>query len=166
MASSLATSDYGERTKGLWACGWAQSSSDLKAGHQVSTGLHLGGQTLQSHWTETISCPRCWTPFIAKNVSWPEPAVVQGVCMLVTQSCLTLCDPMDRIPCQAPLSMGFSKPEYWNGLPCPPAGDLPNPGIEPVYLSSNLHWQAPPGKPVYMYNYVITNSSKRDKRNR
>ena len=33
---------------------------------------------------------------------------------------------------QAPLSMGFSRQEYWRGLPCPPAGDLPNPGIEPV----------------------------------
>ena len=32
---------------------------------------------------------------------------------------------------QAPLSMGFSRQEYWSGLPCPPPGDLPNPGIEP-----------------------------------
>ena len=31
---------------------------------------------------------------------------------------------------QAPLSMGFSRQEYWSGLPCPPPGDLPNPGIE------------------------------------
>ena len=149
MASSLATSDYGKRTKGLWACGWAQSSSDLKAGHQVSTGLHLGGQTLQSHWTETISCPRCWTPFIAKNVSWPEPAVVQGVCMLVTQSCLTLCDPMDRIPCQAPLSMGFSRPEYWNGLLFPSPGHLPDPEIEPASpaLAGGFSTTEPPGKP-------------------
>ena len=34
--------------------------------------------------------------------------------------------------CQAPLSMGFSRQEYWHGLPCPPPGDLPNPGIKPV----------------------------------
>ena len=33
---------------------------------------------------------------------------------------------------QAPLSMGFSMQEYWHGLPCPPPGDLPNPGIEPL----------------------------------
>ena len=32
---------------------------------------------------------------------------------------------------QAPLSMGFSRQEYWSGLPCPPSEDLPNPGIEP-----------------------------------
>ena len=33
---------------------------------------------------------------------------------------------------QAPLSMGFSRQECWTGLPCPPPGDLPNPGIEPM----------------------------------
>ena len=32
---------------------------------------------------------------------------------------------------QAPLSMGFSRQKYWSGLPCPPPGDLPDPGIEP-----------------------------------
>ena len=34
------------------------------------------------------------------------------------------------VACQAPLSMGFSKQDYWGGLPCPPPGDLPDPGIE------------------------------------
>ena len=33
---------------------------------------------------------------------------------------------------QAPLSMGFSRQEYWSGRPCPPPGDLPDPGYEPV----------------------------------
>ena len=33
---------------------------------------------------------------------------------------------------QALLSMGFSRQEHWSGLPCPPSGDLPHPGIEPV----------------------------------
>ena len=37
---------------------------------------------------------------------------------------------------QAPLSMGFSSQEYWSGLPFPPPGDLPNPGIEPASLIS------------------------------
>ena len=37
---------------------------------------------------------------------------------------------------QAPLSMGFSRQEHWSELPCPPLGDLPNPGIEPVSLTS------------------------------
>ena len=37
---------------------------------------------------------------------------------------------------QSPLSMGFSRQEYWSGLPFPPPGDLPNPGIELVFLMS------------------------------
>ena len=36
---------------------------------------------------------------------------------------------------QAPLSMGFFRQEHWSGLPCPPPGDLPNPGMEPVPLT-------------------------------
>ena len=40
------------------------------------------------------------------------------------------------VACQAPLYMGFFRQEYWNGLPCPPPGDLPEPGIEPGSLTS------------------------------
>ena len=36
----------------------------------------------------------------------------------------------------APLSMGFSRQEYWSGLPGPPPGDLPNPGVKPASLTS------------------------------
>ena len=36
------------------------------------------------------------------------------------------------VACQTPLSMGLSWQEYWNGLPFPPPGDLPDPGIEPA----------------------------------
>ena len=56
---------------------------------------------------------------------------------------------------QVPLSMGFSRQEYWSGLPCPPPEDLPSPGIEPTSLKS-LHWQVgslplvPPGKPSFI----------------
>ena len=39
-------------------------------------------------------------------------------------------------PHQAPLSMGFSRQEYWSGLPCPPPWDLPNSGIELMSLMS------------------------------
>ena len=40
------------------------------------------------------------------------------------------------VACQAPLSMGFSRQEYQSGLPCPPPGDLPDPGIKPASLLS------------------------------
>ena len=50
---------------------------------------------------------------------------------------------------QAPLSMGFSRQEYWNGLPFPSPGDLPNPGIEPgsPALQADALSSEPPGKP-------------------
>ena len=51
--------------------------------------------------------------------------------VLVAQSCLTLCDPMDCIAHQAPLSMEFSWQEYWSVLPLPTPRDLLNPGIKP-----------------------------------
>ena len=49
---------------------------------------------------------------------------------------------------QAPLSMGFSRQEYWSGLPFPPPGDLPNPGIEPASpaLAGRFFTTEPPGK--------------------
>ena len=39
---------------------------------------------------------------------------------------------------QAPLTMGFCRQEYWSGLPCPPPGDLSNPGIKPMFLKSPI----------------------------
>ena len=65
----------------------------------------------------------------------------------VTQSCLTLCDPW-TVAHQAPPSMGFSRQEYWSGLPLPSPGDLPYPGIEPrsPTLQADALISAPPGK--------------------
>ena len=62
--------------------------------------------------------------------------------------CLTLCD-LWTVACQGPLSMRFSRKEYWGGLSCPPPRDLPNLGIEP--RSSALHslLSEPPGKPKH-----------------
>ena len=50
---------------------------------------------------------------------------------LVIKSCPTLVTPW-TVACQAPLSMGFPRQEYWSGLPFPPPGDLPDPAIEPA----------------------------------
>ena len=49
---------------------------------------------------------------------------------LVVKLCPTLVTPW-TVACQAPLSMGFSRHEYWSGLPFPSLGDLPDPGMEP-----------------------------------
>ena len=58
-------------------------------------------------------------------------SVLLRACVL---SCARLFNSMECSP-QSPLSMGFSRQEYWSGLPFPP-GDLPNPGVEPVSLTS------------------------------
>ena len=61
------------------------------------------------------------------------------------QSCLTLYDPMEW-GFQAPLSMGFSRQECWSGLPLPPPGDLPDPGLElgaPALEANSLQTKLP-----------------------
>ena len=67
----------------------------------------------------------------------------------VTQSCPTLWDRMDSTH-QAPLSMGFSRHEYWSSLPFPSPGDLPDPGIElgPPALQPDSLPTEPSGKPL------------------
>ena len=52
-------------------------------------------------------------------------------CYLVTKSGLTLVIPR-TVAFQASLSIGFSRQEYWSGLPCPPPGNLLDPGIKPA----------------------------------
>ena len=51
-------------------------------------------------------------------------------------NCVQLFATLWTVAHQAPLSMGFSRQEYWSGLPCLPPGDLPDPGIEPGSLMS------------------------------
>ena len=48
-----------------------------------------------------------------------------------------LCDPMDCVAYQVSLSMGFSRQDYWSGLPFASPGDIPDPGIEPRSPASN-----------------------------
>ena len=92
--------------------------------------------------------------------------ILQAICMcacgLSHFSCVQLCATLWTVACQTPLSMRFSRQEYWSGLPCPPPGHLPNSGIEPTPLAA-LTWAGgflslvPPGKPrlsVYMYVFI------------
>ena len=76
------------------------------------------------------------------------------------------------VACQAPLSMEFSRQEYWSSLPYPPPGDLPDPGIEPrspesqSALADRFFTTGPPGKsyvlPVFVCSVtsVVSNSSR------
>ena len=66
-------------------------------------------------------------------------------------SCVRLFATPQTVACQAPLSMGFSKKDYWSGLPFPPPGDLPHSGIKPgspasLAVAGRFFTTEPPGK--------------------
>ena len=89
----------------------------------VSLGLHLSSVAYRAHWA-SLSAPFDCVP----KGTLHRPRTQLSLCC--AQSCLTLCDPMD---CSLPASSvhGFSRQQYWSGLPCPPPGHFPNPGMEP-----------------------------------
>ena len=75
-------------------------------------------------------------------------------------SCVLLFVTAWTVARQAPLSIGFFRQEYWSGSPCPPPGDLPNPGIEPATLMSpalagGFFTTEPPGKPMQIWGLDI-----------
>ena len=75
-----------------------------------------------------------------------------AVLCLVAQLCPTL-RPRGLQPARLLCPWGFSRKEYWRGLPCPPPGDLPNPGIKPrpTALQADSLPSEPPEKPNYTY---------------
>ena len=83
----------------------------------------------------TGSSPRSFSFFISFQ---PYAIILCCVhaCVLSHFSYVRLFTKLWTLPRQAPLSMGFSRQEYWSGLPCPPPGDLPAPGTEPISLMS------------------------------
>ena len=78
--------------------------------------------------------------------------------MLVAQSCLTLCDPMDCSP-PGPSVHTILQARIWSGLSFPPSGDLPDPGIKPRFpaLEVDSLPAVPPGKPTNTIDIVYSN---------
>ena len=64
------------------------------------------------------------------------PGTIVHACMLSRFNHVRLCATLWTVACQAPLSMGFLRQEYWSSLPYPPPGDLPDPGVENMSLIS------------------------------
>ena len=74
---------------------------------------------------------------LAMTLSSHNPAAFwKGVCVLSHFSCVQFFVTPWTVAHQAPLSMGFSRQEYWSGFSCPPPGDLSYPGIKPASLMS------------------------------
>ena len=74
-------------------------------------------------------------------------------------SCVRLCATLRTAACQAPLSVGFSRQEYWSGLPFPPtSGDLPNPGIGPrcpAFQTDSLLLTHQGSPYIYIHTYFL-----------
>ena len=93
---------------------------------------------LTSAWTSAQGCGVC--------------TVRPPVCAHVfSRSVVFDSETLWTVACQAPLSIGFSRQEYWSELPFIPPGDLPDPGIEPVSpaKAGGFFTTEPPGKPCH-----------------
>ena len=84
---------------------------------------HKVGKSIQSRWGQSHE----YRQGNRRLTTWT-------VCVLSCFSSVWLFVTPWTVAHQAPLSEGFSRQEHWSGLPCPPPGDLPNPGIEPMFL--------------------------------
>ena len=87
----------------------------------------------------SIVCAARVVPWQNYEACFEVLLTVMQVCglLLVSQSCLTLCDPTDWTAArQASLSIEFSRQEYWSGLPFPSPEELSNLGIEPWFPAS------------------------------
>ena len=82
----------------------------------------VGGEG-SCHGEGGISQPHTHPNILSRSMCW----VLDHVCLFVT---------LWTVACQAPLSMGFSMQKYYSGLPWPPTGDFPNPGIKPTSFMS------------------------------
>ena len=121
------------RCRSLICCKYAFSWKYLNAMLLVIKYAHKSYKEQKEYpWTNYLTTPKT----LGYNTSLPY---CTSSVVLVAQSCLTLCDPMD---CSLPgFSMGFSRQEYWSGLPFPSPGDLPNPATElgaPVLQADSL----------------------------
>ena len=81
------------------------------------------------------------------------------------ESCSVMSDSVTPwiVTCQAPLSMEFSRQEYWSGLPFPSPGDLPDPGVNPglphcTYIAGFR--SEPPGKPSVAKNLPVMQETR------
>ena len=79
---------------------------------------------------------RTWHDLFSDFNKWLYIYMCVCACLLSRFICVWLFATLWIVACQAPSSIGFSRQEYWSGWPCPPPGDLPDPGIEARSLLS------------------------------
>ena len=117
---------------------WGHCLFIPKLGEDALTRKHIS--CWGAFWDFPIYCD--YTLKILTRALFPSTPFFQLLAVYVCiQSCLTLCDPMDCVTHQAPLSMEFCRQEYWSGLSFPTPGDFPTQELNPRLLHL-LCWQA------------------------
>ena len=123
--------------------------------HWLSLAVHAAATAAKS----LQSCPNLCDPTDGSPPGSLVPGILQARTLEWVQLCIRVCKVASlvsdfvtpwTIACQAPLSMGFSRQEYWNGLPCSPPGELPYPGIKVTspalaggFFTTSAAWEAP-----------------------
>ena len=118
----------------------------LPVGYNLGSEGGRGGGRLQGSlavngFRQPVRRAHCPTSQLKKPSLRAAMAMEQiwdlNLCAVLSRfSRVQLCATSWTVAHQAPLSMGFSRQKYWSGSPCPPPGDLPDPGIEPESLVS------------------------------
>ena len=166
--SPLACSGFDPDYGALWAVD-THTPGMASARHTAHQLLHrarvprlLGLRAGRGRWC--LGCPRVVsqparrsvTAADAQHRSGEQPQRTSRACACV----LSLSDSVSPWTAarQAPLSTGFSRQEHWSGLPLPPPGDLPHPGMEPMSpaLAGGFSTTEPPGKPLRTAQWVLS----------
>ena len=121
-----------------WTWVWASSRSWWWTGRPGMLQSTVS-QRVGLHWTTELNWERQKSACVCAEV-------------LSDSALVWLCASLWTAACQALLSLGISRQEYWSGMPFPPPGDLPSPGTEPTSLTSPALAGSslplvPPGKP-------------------
>ena len=136
-----------------WSClPWVWTEEGIACAVEIYSPRGSGGAVLSPqgdrclNWPLNLPCALPHAPYL--QGSSPQCVRAQSL-----QSCPTLCDPLDYSPPGSSVH-GSSTQEYWSGLPCPPAGDLPDPGVIPaslmspalaaVFFTTSTIWEGPP----------------------
>ena len=133
-----------------WDLDWCRT------GTYTISSLSIGPLTA---YLQISQLPLSWRQFLIVNL-FSCFCICMHVCVPNCFSRVWLFVTLWTTACQNPLSMGFFRQEYWSGLPCPPPGDLPDPGIEPVSLMSPalagrfLTTSTTSEAPLYVYTLI------------
>ena len=138
LAHLLVREDMLGQEKIQWGVRWFPSSSGSLSSHLLCSRLWVKWQV---QGRQLLSKPNLFSPKTLAGLAWWFPSRDLGVWQSAPSSPLGFCWP----PC---LSRSFRQ-EYWSGLPCPPPGNLPTPGIEPrsLTLQADSLLSEPPGEP-------------------